>query len=513
MYETIVKKPLFSLLLKVVLFLSALILLKLTLSSLLVRANIILSDNENVIYTTNSVFLIVELFLVFFMLICSQKILKKIDEKKLFVLCSFFLIFAGFILIFGSYSSIKADARHVFHAAIQMNRGDFSSLEKSAYLGIYPFQLGLVTYERILLLFSSSPRVLYITNLLMVIGINFLIWRSVLLFPKMNTLTVKYLIVAMFLFLPQFFFIMFGYGTIPGFFFLVAACFCSIKFIQSNKYRFLCLSVIFITLSCLLKNNFTIGAIAMACMYLLFFLLKKRFSFLIAMICILVVPSVSTNVLIDIYSETTGISISSGMPKILWITMGLQKNENCLREGGWYNSYSYGTYHIADFDAKAASEKGKEDLRKEVQKFLKNPSYMGSFFTKKIVSTWLEPSYQSIWSGPISSLSFEGSHHLMITRNLYGGGKLFKLVIHFMQISMILIFGLSSYYYFICLKNLQTVNMLAVFSGIYFIGGFLFHLVWETKSQYVYTYVFFLIIPACLGMMDIQGKIRNALKN
>lgn len=510
MCEKMMKKSLFSFLLKLSLFLPSLILAELTISSLLLRANVVLSEDESILYSNNSRFLIVELLLVFLVLVCVKKLLKKIDEKKLFLLCSIFLLIAGFILIFGSSNTIRADANLVFNAALQMNEGNFSSLQQSEYLGVYPFQLGLVTYERLLILFFPSPRVLYITNLFMVVGINFMIWRSVALFPKINRLVVKYLIIATFLFLPQFFFIMFGYGTIPGFFFLVSAYFFSIKFMQSNQYRFLLISVVLVTISCLLKNNFTIGAIAIACIYLLYFFLKKRFSFFIATLLVIIVPSISTNILIDEYSKTTGIPISSGMPKILWVTMGMQKDENCLREGGWYNSYSINTYTAIDFDAKATSEVGKQDLKKEIKKFQENPSYMAGFFTKKIVSTWLEPSYQSIWSGPIVN---SDKNHLMVTRSLYGKGSFFNGVIHFMQISMIFIFGFSSYYYFICFKNLQTVNLLSVFPGIYFIGGFVFHLIWETKSQYVYTYVFFLIIPACLGMVDIQEKIKNALKN
>lgn len=35
---------------------------------------------------------------------------------------------------------------------------------------------------------------------------------------------------------------------------------------------------------------------------------------------------------------------------------------------------------------------------------------------------------------------------------------------------------------------------------IYLTGGFIFHLIWETKSQYVYPYVYLLLPLSALGL-------------
>ena len=42
---------------------------------------------------------------------------------------------------------------------------------------------------------------------------------------------------------------------------------------------------------------------------------------------------------------------------------------------------------------------------------------------------------------------------------------------------------------------------------LYLIGGVLFHLAWETKSQYVYPYIFLLIPPAASAQVRLYRRI------
>lgn len=46
-----------------------------------------------------------------------------------------------------------------------------------------------------------------------------------------------------------------------------------------------------------------------------------------------------------------------------------------------------------------------------------------------------------------------------------------------------------------------------------FIGGFIFHLFWEAKSQYTITY-FVLLIPYCAkGLMDMTNEMIDSFRN
>ena len=51
---------------------------------------------------------------------------------------------------------------------------------------------------------------------------------------------------------------------------------------------------------------------------------------------------------------------------------------------------------------------------------------------------------------------------------------------------------------------------------IFFLGGFFFHLIWETKSQYVYIYIFLLMPIAADGiarLTETGQKLYTKYKN
>ena len=491
------RKSLFSLFTSLSLNLAFSIILSLGLSSLLAYAEISFSMKESISYHPNNPLFYVILVVSFLILLYISKLLNRVTDKNLFFLCSFIFLIGAMLLIVTIPDTIRTDAASIFDAAIKMNKGEYSDLEKSAYLGVYPFQLGLVFYDRLLISIYSSPRILYFTNILLVIGINFFSWKIVSSFSLVNDKVKKIVILFSFLFFPQFFFILFGYGTIPGFFFFILSCFFAQKFLYTNKKRYLLFVIVCLSISCILKSNYLIGAITLACIFLLYYLKNKSSLLIIAMLLCIFIPMNASNVMVKYYSYKYDVEISKGMPKILWITMGLQDNPKSHREVGWYNNYSLATYTKSNFDSDLASKIGKKDLQKQLSKFESSPQYMYSFFTKKIVSTWLEPSYQSMWSGPLLSEK----------KVFY-----YDFILAFMHVFITLVFLLSSYYYILCAKKVFNPDIFSLFPGIYFLGGFIFHLIWETKSQYVYTYVFLLIIPASFGFIAVYEKMKSHIK-
>lgn len=73
-----------------------------------------------------------------------------------------------------------------------MNHGNFeeilpnrgSMVNTTGYLAIYPFQLGFITYLRILESFSINVSFPYFMNVLITILINYLLYRIVKLITK-----------------------------------------------------------------------------------------------------------------------------------------------------------------------------------------------------------------------------------------------------------------------------------------------------------------------------------------
>lgn len=146
-----------------------------------------------------------------------------------------------FIYFFLSVSGIlRNDAVAVYDAARGLNNGDFSYLEINSYLYRFPHQLGLVTYERIILVLTGAKnaKIFFLLNYIMIIAINYLNWRvTKKLFD--NEEISKISIVISFIFLPQFFSILFVYGLVPGLFFSMIAIYCLIAYFEKRQLRFL----------------------------------------------------------------------------------------------------------------------------------------------------------------------------------------------------------------------------------------------------------------------------------
>ena len=147
-----------------------------------------------------------------------------------------------------------------------------------------------------------------------------------------------------------------------------------------------------------------------------------------------------------------------------------------------------------------------EKLRNNLQKMANDPSATGDFFLLKTVSQWCTPLYQSLWSGPLEDCG--QSAHTPLLQSLYTGGTAEDVLSNGMKAYILAFFGLSLL--FILRYHKQYDGWQICFLTL--IGGFLFHLVWEGKSQYVYPYFFSLMPFAALSMARIVRAIQTRIK-
>ena len=138
-----------------------------------------------------------------------------------------------------------------------------------------------------------------------------------------------------------------------------------------------------------------------------------------------------------------------------------------------------------------------------MHKIIQNPKEAFSFFYRKVISTWCDPLYQSIWSGPMQVA--DQTTYTPLLLSLYGDGKAEDFADMCAKfVSLLLYAGICAFLFWGGRKERGWELMF-----LYMIGGVLFHLFWETKSQYVYPYVFCLIPLAASGLhrlMQLAGK-------
>lgn len=69
----------------------------------------------------------------------------------------------------------------------------------------------------------------------------------------------------------------------------------------------------------------------------------------------------------------------------------------------------------------------------------------------------------------------------------------------------------SLVFLFYLVGSQKVVNSLIFYPYIYFSGGFLFHLIWETKSQYAYPYIVLLFPVAAFGLFKFPQLKKTVL--
>lgn len=481
----------------------------LSLSELFCQAYIGQSKDESCIFLNHGLSFYIGIPLLICVLLVSRKVLERINCHVFFMFFALIYVGAGIWIIRNVSSFLRADALEVFTAASEMNSGNYISLGKLGYLSRYPHQLGLVLYERLLMRINSSVKFFFFLNLFQVIMINFVQGRIVSLLSKKDNATVNATVLLSFAFLPQFFFILFVYGLIPGFFFTILALYCMFRYLYNRKIMFFVLSSLFISIACTIRTNYLIAAIAMGIILLLDFFRNRRGTSILYAVIILFCSVSLPKVVVFLFRVESGIDFGEGIPKILWITMGLQDTSE-TRLGGWYNNYIEQAFSNAGYDSTLATEIGLNDLKERIAEMLASPLYTFRFFYDKFRSTWLDPLFQSVWTGPLEDC--EQYVRSRALQNLYGGGELHRVLTSYMNILLATVYLLSFLY--LILEKLvfrKRLGYEALFPILFLMGGVIFHLFWETKSQYVYPFVFLLIPLAVMGVFGLGDVLKKKI--
>lgn len=443
--------------------------------------------------------------------ILLAKLLDKISGKVLFSVCAVIYITVGLFLIFNMPLHARADQGKVLSSAIAINNGDYSSLEKGGYLYIYPNNLGIVAFLRLITVISSDLKFITLINLILVIATNYIIYKiSDALFDS-NTTKNKYTILLSFSFLPQLFYVLFVYGTVPGFFCISVMVYMTSRVFKTDdadkmKVCYIIIAVIFASLAVLLKNNYLIAVFANLIVCVVHWFKNKQFKsgvLAIALLLTLIFPQS----IIENYYEKLGGTELSGMPTVLWVAMGVQEGP---RAPGWYNDYSMDTFAQVDYDVEISSELAKNSIEERIGVFIDNPAYTKEFFSKKIMSTWCEPTCQSLWIGAVGDRAKSIDNTYL--HNLYNGGKSYSLyyLVCSVIIANILVFAVVHQ---IGMVKMKTYNYTMLFPLLYIVGGVMFHIIWETKSQYIYMYYLMLVPLAASGIFEISNRLSKKSKS
>lgn len=421
----------------------------------------------------------------------------------------------GIILILFGKTVPAADCMSVYSMAQSLASGDTAVVHPTAsYLSYYPQQVGLMAFFegiiRLLNLFHISyPAYHFIKciNVALVCMIILLQYKTVHLLWNNDRADCIYLLLAGFN-LPLVFYSSFVYGEIPSFAAVSLGIYYLFKWLHTAKdcsarraLLYACVSVLALSASVMLRKNSLIIIIAVLLVVLCRWLQTRKaviliYGLLCALCCFSILPLIRAG-----YENRAGRTLSSGVPAMSYFAMGMQESS---RGNGWYNGFNFNTFQESGMDTAVTVQKSREAIAERLAYFQENPGYTADFYLHKYLSQWADGTYacrqatlatfggrraffDSLYEGKYSYLVIS---YCNIYQNVLYLGALLFCIIGLLKKTDACAFGLTTY-----------LGLIGV------IGGFLFHMIWEANSRYIFLYGLLLLPYAARGIVWFMERL------
>lgn len=443
---------------------------------------------------------------VLFLYFC-RKIFVKINKKIMIICMIITTALIGGYLIYNFAPTPRADMQALYSTAQDSIKGDFKQLRSTEYIGQYPYQIGYTLIIEIMLrLFGDGHVKLIILNLLSILFTYYLMYKIVDIMFKNDNIT-KLTIIIMGMFVQLFMYILMIYGNLIGLTFALLSIYLSLKFFEDKKAYQVIFSALAIAIAVQCKSNYLIFAVAEIIMYSLYMFREKKLNGLFFILLFIVFNKFIYCSIESYYEIRSGINLGKGIPKTAWLNMGLNNPESMAP--GWYDGSSVSLYKENNHNTYATNKVAEKLIVNKIKDMPTNKKYWVEFFTKKTISQWCNPTYQSLW---ISQPLFDQNDINTLRNNKVLNSLYYRRLnswyCTYCDIITIIIFGFSAFAYIVRFKDIgYKQNVLA----IGFMGGVAFHMLFEAKATYALQYVFVLIPYAAVGIEYIFNKQKKLL--
>lgn len=465
----------------------------------------------DIAYYTKDSFLLNLLFLIFVIAIFRAVLwsCRKVNLKfKIDYFAALVIALAVILSIYATYAIgaiPSADQANCLACASKFNHGDYMDLGRGEYVGRYQQQLGLITVHRLLfILFGDWNYIPY--QLLSCVTVGVIIFGELQIVRILtNKIAPQVILLLINLFcIPTYFYAGFVYGEIISTGCLVIAAWLCLKDFNAVNG----IAITFCSfLAVIVRKNSLIVLIAFLIAEILHispgtYRHKQNKQSLAIIFCILMGIIFSSTSMTLLYKNVIPAD-SQPQPMILHIVMGLNDDDG---GPGWFNDYGYKTFERCDFDAQLALETGLQDLKLKLNDMKSAPFETLNFFRRKIASQWNAPMYQVFTLARGDSV-----RNTPLAKKIHEGGTYTDFVNEWTNLHQMLV-----YLGVLCALLLQCFNWKELKRYILLIGvfgGFLFSIMWEAKSRYVYPYFLMMMPYAAIGLYAAAVSSANTFIN
>lgn len=442
---------------------------------------------------------------------------KMTKKQKIAIIAILFLIYAiiQVIWIYGRNSTPIADSMKVYKTACQIYKGEPIALSYYFELNPHNFSLSYLLAGVFKLVNNCDVIILkminVIANCFSILGLYFILKRL----KKDYAVNMSLFWILSLTYIPIILLVNYIYGDLISLPFVIFSLYFVMQYTNKPKTAYLVISSLLMTCAIMLRRNNLIFAIATIIYLLLDIMKMRKEDFKIQrnlrqlgkkIICIILFIAISVlpyNIMKNMLSKSYKLDFEKEFPATRYIAMGMHEG---IRANGWYNE-------IGDMGWKenVTNEQYIEIIKKRIHEFSNNVFYTLKFYTKKVVSMWAEPLQESIWQ----NLSFNFENYNLgqewteeelqkfeqMDNKLLENEKTIQL---YQKAFILILFGRVITFIIMYRKNLSNEAILLLVS---FVGGFMFHVLWEAKSRYIIPYIVILIPLASIKFMKNKNEL------
>lgn len=425
-------------------------------------------------------------------------------------------LFLGFSYVWMTQLYPGSDPAKVYAIVGQWRQGDFSAFHEGEYLFKYPFQSGIVLFFYLLSFPLGAENYVgfQLVNVVFLAVIYGLLSTLSGLFsareeagPDDFCKRGKGLRMAVYASLlvwtPLSFYVTYLYGILPGMALSLGAVYFAQKYLALRRYRYIAAASLCMGLATVIKMNCLIYLIAIVC-FLVYDAItlplsdkgkdrRGRLASLVFAACMCLCVPLCTGLANYAVERISGEELAEGEAMLSWVVMGLQ--EAPLGPGG-YNGYNGEVFERNHYDTERINEECLSDLRKIMTRMSERPMDEGfTFFARKTAFQWNDPTF--ICLDRTRGRKTDVKIPLWLKSLIEGRGSVrLSVVLNYMQTWILL--GMLLYLFLRWRKG--SINELMC--AVVFLGGYLFHMVWESSASYTVPYFVLLIPYAVCGMAE-----------
>lgn len=436
----------------------------------------------------------------FLVLYFLSKISVFFEEKRrrniLLAVVSLFSVLFGIYWVTTSKTFPQGDPGLILYYARDICKGDFTQFQEGGYLAIYPHQLGMVTLLLpFVKLFGANDYLAFQYFTALMLPAIFISGTKIVRFISNNNARVEFLfIVCLTTCFPLYAYTPFVYGDLCSLEMGMLAVWAFLSCLKKFKIYKLTAFGFTIGVAVQMRENIIIMAIALGVVLLIKLVCSHADRWkAAAMGAAMIVGVVFFQGCINLAYYNVKDKEADTFPVSTFIVMGL--NDDYGRPG-WDNGYSYNLFFDNGMDTELTKRQAREDFKSYLTLYKNNPAYMVDFFARKMNAQWNAPMYQCIVMN-----NYVTDEQGRLVHSIYSRGRIGRLVEKYMKIYQLVLYSSILCLVFIKRKSCNAIEGYTLLIAVF--GGFLFSLMWEAKTRYVFPYLIMQLPYMAMGIDEI----------